>query len=172
MKVRISKEEYDRVYTEHGPISEMPRFMEIEAEPLTATEKHCEKCSIPLGMSNPPSFTCWNTCDCHKPMEKASDFSEFIRKAYPEEKKRVWEEIAREASADQQKSLRENPVPPKAEEITRCTTDNPCLIFSKTAPPLKEIEELERGERGSALPLEGMFYKINELVKAVNELRK
>lgn len=32
--------------------------------------EHCEKCNIPLGMSYPPSYTCWNTCFCHTPDSK------------------------------------------------------------------------------------------------------
>lgn len=32
--------------------------------------EHCHSCIIPLGMSFPASYTCWDTCPCHKPVEK------------------------------------------------------------------------------------------------------
>lgn len=33
--------------------------------------KHCSKCNVPLGMSNPPSYTCWNSCPCHQPTQES-----------------------------------------------------------------------------------------------------
>lgn len=35
--------------------------------------EHCPKCQIPLGMSHPPSYTCWDTCPCHKSSHPITD---------------------------------------------------------------------------------------------------
>lgn len=37
---------------------------------------HCKDCNIPLGMSHPPSYTCWNTCPCHSPQDQEEKWEE------------------------------------------------------------------------------------------------
>ena len=41
-------------------------------------QQHCQNCIIPLGMSNPASYTCWNTCLCHEPMKHPSPITEEV----------------------------------------------------------------------------------------------
>lgn len=43
--------------------------------------EHCRNCEIPLGMSNPPSYTCWATCECHSPLQEKEVSLEDIDKA-------------------------------------------------------------------------------------------
>lgn len=44
-----------------------PNFIELDAEVMEEkAAEHCSKCNIPLGTSNPPSYTCFSSCPCHE----------------------------------------------------------------------------------------------------------
>lgn len=64
----MSRQEYTKLQSYSRKVFEKMGALELEVEPVETTGgiNHCNRCATPTGMSNPPSYVCWNTCPCHQ----------------------------------------------------------------------------------------------------------
>lgn len=67
----MSRQEYTKLQSYSRKVFEKMGALELEVEPVETTGgiNHCNRCATPTGMSNPPSYVCWNTCPCHQPKD-------------------------------------------------------------------------------------------------------
>lgn len=184
MKVQISKkqlEHYRRVL-DFMEFEKLPDFIILEAEPLTATEC-CGKCLIPF-----KDYACTNAaCDCHKPTERGECCASCVVKdgyigtvgftgvvgcyntACPCHRKEGVNWNA-PAFGKEEKCTCSDIQWPHQHTGKNFPFKDAVPSTAEAAPTLKEIEELDLDK--TERPFGAVQGKLNELIRAINALRK
>lgn len=169
MKFQIRKEEVAKIW-----LTVPGDFITLEGEPLQdngTVERHCADCAIPLGMSHPPSFTCWNTCPCHRKEEITE-----------EELDKSIDLLVKETTAPTIKEQLKDELQ-LAKALSKCepgcynwvwVKENPDVRGCAAHHSIKDIEELPEYAVANGQEETPEFWnrlKINELVKGFNTLK-
>lgn len=121
--------------------------------------EHCNDCIVPLGMSYPASYTCWDTCECHLPqntegenplLEKFNN-PETIRKAAElgaEDQNKMADSLRKQEEKEQY-TITSGNVCPKCKELYKPKVSDTCEACSLDSTPKVATSEKECACKGN-----------------------